>query len=191
MHTHIHTYGQFRLFSEHNMLVLGRRAEKNLNARGQDARSTKEGRIGEDYETDVLTTQQPHCPVCHPPPPINISCRLQKKLFFRPATKVGGVPVCFLTIIIQEELVEAQAAGLFANEAVHVLGAVVVNGDGVFQWLHARLQTKGHLGVTYRVPGTKDACEWRLVTPCKRCTVNTCFVDAFATALSYAGRRVA
>lgn len=56
-----------------------------------------------------------------------------------------------LTVLVQEQLVEAQAAGLFADEAVNVLGAVVVDGDGVFQRLHTRLQTEGNLGVAGRV----------------------------------------
>lgn len=59
---------------------------------------------------------------------------------------------CFLTVLVQEELVEAQAARLFADEAVHVLRAVVVDGDGVFQRLHARLQTERDLGVADGVP---------------------------------------
>lgn len=59
---------------------------------------------------------------------------------------------CFLTVLVQEELVEAQAAGLFADEAMYVLGAVVVNGDGVFQRLHAGLQTEGNFGVADSVP---------------------------------------
>lgn len=59
---------------------------------------------------------------------------------------------CFLTLLVQEELVESQAAGLFADEAVHVLGPVVVNGDGVFQGLNAGLQTEGDLGVADSVP---------------------------------------
>lgn len=58
----------------------------------------------------------------------------------------------FLTVLVQEELVEAQAAGLFADEAMYVLGAVVVNGDGVFQRLHAGLQTEGNFGVADSVP---------------------------------------
>lgn len=56
-----------------------------------------------------------------------------------------------LTILIQEELVETQAAGLLPNEAVHVLRAVVVNGDGVLEGLHAGLQTEGDLSVSYCV----------------------------------------
>lgn len=59
---------------------------------------------------------------------------------------------CFLTLLVQEELVESQAAGLFADEAVHILGAMVVNGDGVFQGLNAGLQTEGDLGVANSVP---------------------------------------
>lgn len=43
----------------------------------------------------------------------------------------------FLTVLVQEELVESQAAGLFADEAVHVLRAVVVHGDGVLQGFDA------------------------------------------------------
>ncbi len=56
-------------------------------------------------------------------------------------------PDCFLTLLIQEELVESQATRLFADEAVNILGAVVVNGDGIFQRLNARLQTERDLGV--------------------------------------------
>lgn len=59
---------------------------------------------------------------------------------------------CFLTLLVQEELVESQTAGLFADEAVHVLGAVVVNGDGVLQRLNAGLQTERNLGVANSVP---------------------------------------
>lgn len=59
---------------------------------------------------------------------------------------------CFLTVLVQEELVESQPAGLLADEAVHVLGAVVVHGNGVFQRFNARLQTKGNLGVADGVP---------------------------------------
>jgi len=61
-----------------------------------------------------------------------------------------------LTVVIQEELIEAQAAGLLPNEAVHVLRAVVVNGDGVLQRLDAGLQAEGHLGVPGRVPAGGD-----------------------------------
>lgn len=59
----------------------------------------------------------------------------------------------FLTVIIQEELVEAQAAGLFADEAVHVLCAVVMHSDGVFQWFNTRLQAERNLCVANSVPG--------------------------------------
>lgn len=59
---------------------------------------------------------------------------------------------CFLTLLVQEELVEPQSAGLFADEAVHVLSAMVVDGDGVFQRLHTRLQTERNLGVADGVP---------------------------------------
>ncbi len=66
---------------------------------------------------------------------------------------------CFLTLLVQEELVESQTAGLFADEAVHVLSAVVVNGDGVFQRLNARLQTERDLGVAGGVPEEEaDIC---------------------------------
>lgn len=61
-----------------------------------------------------------------------------------------------LTVLVQEELVEAQAAGLLPDEAVHVLGAVVVHRDGVLQWLHTRLQAEGDLGVAYRVSEEKQ-----------------------------------
>ena len=60
------------------------------------------------------------------------------------------VRVRSLTVIVEEELVEAQAARLLADEAVHVLCAVVVHGDGVLQRLHTRLQTERDLGVTHR-----------------------------------------
>lgn len=58
-----------------------------------------------------------------------------------------------LTVFVQEQLVEAQTAGLLADEAVHVLGAVVVHGDGVFQRLDTRLQAEGNLCVPNGVPG--------------------------------------
>lgn len=61
----------------------------------------------------------------------------------------------FLTVLIQEELVESQAAGLFADEAVHILGAVVVYGDGIFQRFNTRLQTERNLGVADSVPETE------------------------------------
>lgn len=61
-----------------------------------------------------------------------------------------------LTVLVEEELVEAQAAGLLADEAVHVLGAVVVHGHGVLEGLDARLQAEGHLGVAHRVSGGTD-----------------------------------
>lgn len=67
------------------------------------------------------------------------------------------VCVCVLTVLVQEQLVEPQPAGLLADEAVHVLGAVVVDGDGVLQRLHTRLQTEGDLGVSHRVPGKTTA----------------------------------
>lgn len=72
----------------------------------------------------------------------------------------------FLTVLVQEELVESQAAGLFADEAVHVLRAVVVHGDGVLQGFDARLQAEGDLGVAHGVPakqmiGSACAGEWR------------------------------
>lgn len=60
-----------------------------------------------------------------------------------------------LTLFVQEELVKAQAAGLLPDEAVHVLRAVVVNGDGVLQRLHAGLQTEGDLGVSDGVSAKK------------------------------------
>lgn len=59
----------------------------------------------------------------------------------------------FLTVFIQEQLVEAQAAGLFADEAVHVLRAMVVYGDGVFQRFYTRLQAEWNLRVANSVPG--------------------------------------
>lgn len=62
---------------------------------------------------------------------------------------------CLLTVLVQEELVEAQAAGLLADEAVHILGAVVVHGDGVLQRFDTRLQTEGDLGVADGVPETQ------------------------------------
>lgn len=64
----------------------------------------------------------------------------------------------FLTVFIQEQLVESQATGLFANEAVHVLCAVVMNSNGVFQWFHTRLQTERNLGVANGVPKKKSVC---------------------------------
>lgn len=66
-----------------------------------------------------------------------------------------GMSECFLTVLVQEELVESQTAGLFADKAVDVLCAVVVDGDGVFQWLDARLKTEGNLGVADSVPKTR------------------------------------
>lgn len=65
---------------------------------------------------------------------------------------------CFLTVFIQEQLVESQTTGLFANEAVHVLGAVVVNSDGVFQRFDTRLQTERNLGVANSVPEKRSVC---------------------------------
>lgn len=59
----------------------------------------------------------------------------------------------FLTVFIQEQLVEAQAAGLFANETVHVLRAMVVYGNGVFQRFNTRLQAEWNLCVANSVPG--------------------------------------
>lgn len=66
---------------------------------------------------------------------------------------IGPGRASTLTVLVQEELVEAQAAGLLADEAVHILGAMVVHGDGVLQRLHARLQAEGDLSVAHRVPG--------------------------------------
>lgn len=60
-----------------------------------------------------------------------------------------------LTVFIQEELIEAQATGLLANEAVHVLGAVVVDGDGVLERLDAGLKAEWDLGISGRVPADK------------------------------------
>lgn len=69
------------------------------------------------------------------------------------------IEYCFLTLLVQEELVESQTTGLFADEAVHVLGAVVVNGYGVFQRLNTRLQTERDLGVADGVPEEEaDIC---------------------------------
>ena len=74
---------------------------------------------------------------------------------------------CFLTILVQEELVESQTAGLFADEAVHVLCAVVVNSNGIFQRLNTRLQTERDLGVSNCVPEEQtDVC--LNVCHCKR-----------------------
>lgn len=41
------------------------------------------------------------------------------------------------TVFIQKELVEAKPAGLLPDETVHILGAVVVHGDGVLERLDA------------------------------------------------------
>lgn len=59
----------------------------------------------------------------------------------------------FLTVLVQEELVESQAAGLFADEAVHILCAVVVHSDGVLQRFDTGLQAERNLGVAHSVPG--------------------------------------
>lgn len=56
-----------------------------------------------------------------------------------------------LTIIIEEEFIKAQATGLLPNKTVHVLGAVVVDSDGVLQGLDTGLQTEGDLSVSYCV----------------------------------------
>lgn len=40
-----------------------------------------------------------------------------------------------LTFFIEEKLVEAQATGLLPNETVHILCAVVMDSDGIFQGL--------------------------------------------------------
>lgn len=40
-----------------------------------------------------------------------------------------------LTVLVEEELVEAQAAGFLANEAVNVLRAVVVHGHRILERL--------------------------------------------------------
>lgn len=56
-----------------------------------------------------------------------------------------------LTVLVEEELVEAQAAGLLADEAVHVLSAMVVHGHSILERLDTRLQAEGHLGVAHRV----------------------------------------
>lgn len=42
-----------------------------------------------------------------------------------------------LTLLIEKQLVEAQATRLLADEAVHVLRAMVVHSNGILQRLHA------------------------------------------------------
>lgn len=61
-----------------------------------------------------------------------------------------------LTIFIQEQLIKAQATGLLANEAVHMLRAVVIDSDGVLKRLDAGLKTERDLGVSNRVPVCMD-----------------------------------
>ena len=53
-----------------------------------------------------------------------------------------------LTVFIKEQLVKPQAAGLLADETVHILCAVVINGHSVLQRLDTGLQTEGDLGIT-------------------------------------------
>lgn len=53
-----------------------------------------------------------------------------------------------LTVFIQEELIKAQATGLLPDETVHVLRAVVINGNGVLQRLDTGLQTERDLGIS-------------------------------------------
>lgn len=60
----------------------------------------------------------------------------------------GTEPKERLTIFIKKELVKAQAAGLLADETVHILCAVVINGHGVLQRLDTGLQTEGDFGIT-------------------------------------------
>lgn len=76
--------------------------------------------------------------------------------------------VASLTVLIEEELVEAQAAGLLADEAMHVLGAVVVYGHSILKRLDTRLQAEGHFGVSYRVSGgeTHTETSW-LIAHCR------------------------
>lgn len=62
-----------------------------------------------------------------------------------------------LTVFVQREFVEPESTGLFAHKVVSELAAQVVDGDGVFQRLHARLQTEGDLGVAHRVSVDKAA----------------------------------
>lgn len=62
-----------------------------------------------------------------------------------------------LTVFVKREFVEPESAGLFAHKVVSELAAQVVDGDGVLQRLHTRLQTEGDLGVTHRVSVDKEA----------------------------------
>lgn len=78
---------------------------------------------------------------------------------------VQSSPDHVLTIFIQEELIKAQAAGLLPDETVHVLSAVVMDGNGVLQRLDARLQAERDLGVSHRVSATDGesvkGCDYR------------------------------
>lgn len=56
-----------------------------------------------------------------------------------------------LTVFVQREFVEPEPTGLFAHKVVSELAAQVVDGDGVFQRFHTRLQTEGDLGVAHGV----------------------------------------
>lgn len=61
------------------------------------------------------------------------------------------------TFLIEGQFVEPESAGFFAHKLVRALGTQVVQGHGVRQGLHARLQTEGNFGVACGVsaPGCK------------------------------------
>lgn len=51
------------------------------------------------------------------------------------------------TFLVEGQLVEPESAGFLAHELVRAPGAQVVQGHGVRQGLHARLQAEGNFGV--------------------------------------------
>lgn len=60
-----------------------------------------------------------------------------------------------LTLVVEGQFVEPEPAGFFAHKLVRALGAEVVQGHGVRQRLHTRLQAEGNLGVACRVSAGK------------------------------------
>lgn len=54
-------------------------------------------------------------------------------------------------MVVEGQFVEPESAGFFAHKLVRALGAEVVQGHGVRQRLHTRLQTDGNFGVAHRV----------------------------------------
>lgn len=57
------------------------------------------------------------------------------------------------TFIIERQHVELESTGLHANITVNLLCSHLMDGDGVLQGLHTRLQAERLLGVTHWVPG--------------------------------------